>query len=113
MKVVNEVYTQMLIENINPNELAQSLCMSPRQLNRKIMTITGESLPKYIMHIRMQHAKKLLDSDANLSIAEVARRCGFNENSNFTRAFKSFYQLTPSQYRRFPKKSETSEPIEA
>lgn len=113
VKVVNEVYTQMLKENINSNELAQSLCMSPRQLNRKIMTITGESLPKYIMHIRMQHAKKLLDSDANLSIAEVARRCGFNENSNFTRAFKSFYQLTPSQYRRFPKKSETSEPLEA
>lgn len=106
VKVMNEVYTQMLKENVNPNELAQSLCMSPRQLNRKIITITGDSLSKYIMHIRMQHAKRLLDSDANLSIAEVAHRCGFNENSNFTRSFKTYYNLTPSQYRRFPKMDE-------
>jgi AraC-like DNA-binding protein len=50
----------------------------------------------------MTKAKTLLDSNRNYTIAEVAQLCGFEENSNFTRAFKSFFEITPSQYRKRP-----------
>ena len=96
----------MANENVNLNDLAQNLCMSLKQVNRKVISITGDSLSKYVMQIRMHRAKQLLDSDNNYTIAEVGQRCGFNENSNFTRTFKTFYDITPSQYRRMPRNNE-------
>lgn len=101
-KVVNMIYAQMAHQNVNVNELASSLCMSPKQLNRKLSAITGESVSRYVLRVRMTKAKTLLDSDRNHTIAEVAQLCGFDENSNFTRAFKSFFDITPSQYRKRP-----------
>lgn len=101
-KVVNMVYAQMAHQNVNVNDLASSLCMSPKQLNRKISAITGENASRYVLRVRMTKAKTLLDSNRNYTIAEVAQLCGFEENSNFTRAFKSFFEITPSQYRKRP-----------
>ena len=101
-KVVNMVYAQMAHQNVNVNDLASSFCMSPKQLNRKISAITGENASRYVLRVRMTKAKTLLDSNRNYTIAEVAQLCGFEENSNFTRAFKSFFEITPSQYRKRP-----------
>lgn len=50
----------------------------------------------------MLHAKHLLDSNKDYTVAEVAYKCGYEENSNFTRAFKMLYGITPSQYRKMP-----------
>lgn len=101
-KVVNTIYAQMTCRNVNINDLASSLCMSPKQLNRKMSAITGENVSRYVLRVRMTKAKTLLDSNRNYTIAEVAQLCGFEENSNFTRAFKSFFEITPSQYRKRP-----------
>ena len=76
--------------------------MTPRQLNRKINAVTGENISKYILQVRMLRAKQLLDSNKDYTIAEIAYKCGYEENSNFTRAFKMLYGITPTQYRKIP-----------
>ena len=102
-KVIDIIYTQMAQQNVNPTEIAAALCMCTKQLGRKITAITGESMSKYILQVRMNKAQKLLDSKKGYSVAEVAHLCGYEENSNFTRAFKQVFGITPSQYLKQPK----------
>ena len=102
-KMIDLVHAQMASQNVNVNDLADSLNMTPRQLNRKINAITGDNISKYILEVRMLHAKYLLDSNKDYTVAEVAYKCGYGENSNFTRAFKFLYGITPTQYRKIPK----------
>ncbi len=101
-KVIDLIYKQMAQQNVNPADIASALCIGTKQLNRKITAITGESLSKYILQVRMNKAKNLFDSNKGLSINDIALRCGYDENSNFTRAFKSVFGITPSQYRKTP-----------
>ena len=101
-KVIDIIYSQMSQHNVNPQEIASALCISTKQLNRKISAITGQSLGKYIIQVRMNKAKNLLDSNNGYTIAEVSQLCGYEENSNFTRVFKQVYGITPSQYNRRP-----------
>ena len=101
-KVIDIIYTQMAQQNVNPSDIAAALCMCTKQLSRKISAITGESMSRYILQVRMNRAKKLMDSNDGYSIAEVAQRCGYEETSNFSRAFKQIYGITPSQYNKQP-----------
>lgn len=101
-KVIDLVHAQMTSQCVSINDLADSLNMTPRQLNRKINAITGDNISKYVLEVRMLHAKHLLDSNKNYTVAEVAYKCGYEENSNFTRAFKMLYGITPTQYRKMP-----------
>lgn len=102
-KVIDIIYNQMSQQDVSPSEIASALCISVKQLSRKISAITGVSLGKYILQVRMNKAQKLLDSKKGYSVAEVAHLCGYEENSNFTRAFKQVFGITPSQYLKQPK----------
>lgn len=101
-KVIGIIYNKMSQQDVNPTEVASALCISVKQLSRKISAITGVSLGKYILQVRMNKAQKLFDSNKGYSVADVAHLCGYEENSNFTRAFKQVYGITPSQYLKRP-----------
>ena len=53
----------------------------------------------YIQQVRMHKAKLLLQQFRDLSIAQVAERCGYSQLSNFTRAFKNYFGFMPSDIR--------------
>ena len=101
-KVIDLIYAQMSELRVNVNEIADSLNMTARQFNRKINAITGENASRYVLQVRMTRAKQLLDSNNGYTIAEVAYKCGYEETGNFTRAFKTLYDITPTQYRKMP-----------
>lgn len=62
-----------------------------------------QNFNSFINHFRIEHAKQLLRSQQELSIAEIASLCGYTEQSNFTRQFKLLCGESPSvwakQYR--------------
>jgi len=99
------VFTHTSGNTVSVEALADSLKMNTIQLNRKIRAITGQTTIAYVLQLRMAKAKKLLDSDNSLPIAEVASKCGY-EITYFSRIFKQTIGLSPMQYRNKKKLSE-------
>lgn len=93
------VITEQIESNrVNVDELAAALAMSTSQFRRRLSAITGDTPQGYITKIRMQKARHLLDTTPDMTILDVAKCCGYEDQSSFTRAFKRFFGVTPSDY---------------
>ena len=93
------VYAMMGNNNLNSDMVADKMCMSLSQLNRKVKAITGFSSSGYILQMRLDKAKRMLAS-TDTPVGDIAMKCGFPEMSYFSRIFKQTFQMTPSQYRK-------------
>ncbi len=77
--------------------LSDAAGIGPRQLCRAFRDATGMSPHQYLLHCRVEHAKRLIDR--GLPLAEVALQCGFADQSQFTRTFMRQVGTTPGRYR--------------
>lgn len=78
-------------------QVAADLEISRIHVNRKLKAQTGYSPSAVFKFIRMNHASNLL-LEGKLTIADVARECGFASASYFSTAFKDYYKQSPSEY---------------
>ena len=78
--------------NSNP-ELAKAICS---HLFKELLNTT---FINYLNELRLSRAALLL-STTDTPVIEVAGKSGFNNISNFNRAFKMYYGITPSKYRK-------------
>jgi len=72
---------------------------SQTRLNHYFHKFMGETLISYITKRRISFACNLLRSSDSTVLA-VSERCGFNNLSNFNRAFKRTLGKTPTEYRK-------------
>lgn len=101
LKRVDELICQdMARGEVTVDSVASALCMSQQQLRRKLSAVTGDTPLAYIRALQMRRAQDLLDHNAEVPISDVAMKCGFFDNSHFTRAFKQALGVTPTQYRK-------------
>ncbi|MGE4180800.1 MAG: helix-turn-helix transcriptional regulator, partial [Limisphaerales bacterium] len=78
---------------------AATLCgMSRAAFGRAFKKASGMTLRRYMNHVRMTHAVELLE-ESGKSIAEIASRLGFSDQSHFDRRFRQAFGRTPSQHR--------------
>ncbi|MDR0961218.1 MAG: helix-turn-helix domain-containing protein [Mediterranea sp.] len=98
-KVTKAVEDNLSEPSFGVSELAQFMNMSRSTLNRKLKTITGQTPLDLIRHIKMQHAKLLLQ-DKQRNISEVAVTLGYFSRKHFTECFKDEFGITPSDYQK-------------
>jgi len=86
------------IKNPDYNVLALSLDVhaSKRQVERRLKKLENISPADYIRQVRLEQAKRLLQSGSPNSIADLAYRVGFRDAKHFSKLFKSFYGYQPS-----------------
>lgn len=73
--------------------------------HRIFKAVLGETLNAYINRRRVEKTASILMHNKGVSISELSRQYGFNSHSSFTRAFKNYYGLSPSEFRnRMPDK---------
>ena len=98
-KVRTIIQKQYAAESFNVRQLAKHIHLSTAQLNRKMNTLTGETAQQWIATQRMQAARQLLLA-TTLSIGEIAYQVGYAKPNSFSRAYKEYFQETPSETRR-------------
>ena len=86
------------LENLSNNEIAHALGYDPCYLNRVVRFSTGLSLHQYVIKYRIDKALALLLS-TNMSIDEVAQRCGFFSGAHFSNQCKKQTGHRPSFYK--------------
>lgn len=87
------------------DELAAMLNLSRRQLNRVLMQNYGMGYRQKMLRARMEHAGNLL-RNTDQKINQVGTLVGYTAESSFYKAFQSYYQMTPQQYRNAHKNKE-------
>lgn len=91
-------------EQLNLSDLAALVGMSPVAFSRFFRTRTGRTLSDYIIDIRLGYAARML-VDSSKNVSEICYECGFNNLSNFNRAFKTKRGYTPRDFRAMFKKN--------
>jgi AraC-like DNA-binding protein len=80
--------------------LAREVGISDRQLHRQFLQLVKMSPREFIVRSRIQASAADLRNTAE-SLASLADKYGFCDQSAFTRQFRSILGVTPGQYRRF------------
>jgi AraC family transcriptional regulator len=96
LQQVTEYINEHLHQDVKLNELAAIAQMSPYHFLRLFKQSLGVTPHQYILQRRIEKAKCLLQH-GELSIADVAARVGFCDQSHFTRYFKRIVGVTPKQ----------------
>ena len=78
--------------------IAQLVGLNPRYMLRIFKEQTGTLLKDYVLKIRIDKAKELLEKD--MTIEMVARNCGYTSSHSFIRAFKRTCGMTPGEFKR-------------
>lgn len=98
-KRVAEFIEGHLAEEISLTALAELVDLSVYHFARAFTRSFGTAPHRYHMARRMDRARALLKTPA-LSVTQIGIQIGFRETSSFTRAFRKFIGLTPTDYRR-------------
>ncbi len=77
---------------------ADMLNVTPRYLNELIKEITGKSASDQIDEMLIREAKILL-KNTNLSVKQIAETLNFSDQFAFSKYFKKFVKISPTDYR--------------
>ncbi|WP_100614728.1 AraC family transcriptional regulator [Confluentibacter citreus] len=80
--------------------VSQVACYSSFHFHRIFKAIIGETLNTYINRRRIEKAASILMHKKEINISSLYLQYGFNSNSSFTRAFKKFYGVSPSEFKK-------------
>jgi AraC family transcriptional regulator len=98
-KRVMEFIEAHLAEEISLAALAELAGLSLFHFARAFTQTFGVPPHRYHMTRRMDRARSLLRKPT-LSVTQIGIQIGFRESSSFTKAFRRFTGLTPTEYRR-------------
>jgi signal transduction histidine kinase/ligand-binding sensor domain-containing protein/DNA-binding response OmpR family regulator len=102
---------QIVEENIsnsefNVNDFASAIGISRTLLYTKIKNITGQTINDFIQTIRLKRAADLL-LKSTLNISEIGYDVGFNNPKYFSKRFKEYFGMHPSQFRESSKNTQS------
>lgn len=78
--------------------LASQFDMSLRTFNRRFKNAIGKAPLDYLQALRLNSIRDLLQT-TNLTLAEIARRCGYQDVAHLTKLFHRHFNTTPGVYR--------------
>ena len=97
LQLQNLIESHLSNELFSIEELADQMNMSRMQLYRFTKEVFSCSPNQLLKEQRLLKAKQLLESKS-ISIAEVARKCGFSQPAYFSKCFKEKYSCNPKEY---------------
>lgn len=87
-------------EKISLDRIAKNMYLSPVYISKIFKEETGESPINYLIKIRLEKAKSMLESDEPVSIKKIATSVGYDDAYHFSKLFKKYYGVSPLHYRK-------------
>lgn len=81
------------------DQVASACCMSVNHLLRTFKQVFGLSPHQYLIDIRLQRAKYILQIE-DKSVKDIVNQVGFESTSSFIKVFREKFNVTPLQYRK-------------
>lgn len=94
-----EVMRRDYSKQVTVAEIAQSCGQSVRQLQRRFKEAFGIAPQEFLMKTRILASQNLLEQ-SELTVAEIAEKCGFVDASSFIQHFRKRMGSTPTKFRR-------------
>jgi signal transduction histidine kinase/AraC-like DNA-binding protein/CheY-like chemotaxis protein len=92
------VESNLANEQFNAEDIAKELNISRVQLYRKVKALMNVNVNDYIVTVRLQRAKYLLQHE-ELTISEISYSVGFSSPAYFSTVFKSKFGITPTAFK--------------
>ena len=112
-KVIAEDMHRQLTENYSERNtaamFAEKYSLSDTTVKNYFKNVYGYGFKEYQIKIRMEKAAELLETTDKKQV-EIAMSVGYATQAKFISAFKNYYRMTPSEYRRLKKLGKILEP---
>jgi len=99
LRAVVDYVEEHLGASLTLEQMAAVTRLSAYHFARQFKAATGLPPHQYVIMRRVERAKQLLRAGTDLSLAEVAARAGFSDQSQFSRHFKRLVGVTPGHFR--------------
>ena len=101
-KLIIKTTLLFMQENINRHitlkDAADNVKLSYTYFSKLFHDETGESFSACLLRMRMERGK-LLILDTSVRVGEIAAKLGYEDQNHFSRDFKRYTGLSPSEYR--------------
>ena len=86
-------------EQISNERIGEVFGFHKNYVSGMVKEYTGMPLHKYVNYVRVAHAVEML-TDGEESVTQIARECGFCDIYYFSRYFRQFVGVSPTEYRK-------------
>ncbi|MBO4346976.1 MAG: response regulator [Lachnospiraceae bacterium] len=86
------------MKDISLDDISRYCNISSYYFSKLFKQETGENYVEYLSRVRIENAKKML-SDSEASIKEISYSVGFSDPNYFSRAFKKYEGVSPTEYK--------------
>lgn len=100
VKRMTDYILNNLHEALDLKQLTDNASLSCFHFHRIFTQLKGETPHNFIRRCRAEKAAKLILSQQNLFLHEIAYECGFSTQSLFVRTFRKFYGISPHEFRK-------------
>jgi len=87
-----------ILEDLSLEKVASVVYLNPAYLSQLFKQKTGEGFKEYVIRLRLEHAKQLLNNP-KLKLADIAERIGYQDIRHFSQLFRKRFGQTPSEFR--------------
>ncbi len=108
LSMVNDIIENRFREPINVNLIADEVGWSREHLSREFRDAYGYTISERLRDRRLEEARYLLQV-FHYDVTEIARRCGYLEQSTFVRAFRRKFGISPNSLRSDKGTQQTNE----
>ncbi|MEO1817064.1 MAG: PocR ligand-binding domain-containing protein [Acetobacterium sp.] len=90
-------------DNLTVEAIADAACLSPGYAGRIFKEQLGMPIMDYVLKVRIEKSKKLL-LNPHYQIQAIAEKVGYGDAGYFTKVFRKFEGITPTQFRKIHKR---------
>ncbi|MEC0226535.1 response regulator [Paenibacillus alba] len=99
MHQIAEYMKSNFTEFINIEDISQRYHFTPAYLSKSFKKYYGEAPLKFLIKLRIEEAKRLIQEHPNYDIGKIGEIVGYSDQHYFSRIFKNSTGKSPSEYR--------------